>query len=103
MRYAEYSRVATEARSLAKEKLEEIFSYGFESLQSGGNLLWNGDTTVSSLGYTIARQPRVTWHAADQSVVAVDDSIYAEVHVDVVFLSPLWGAPMTNTFSILVQ
>lgn len=102
-RYAEYSRVATEARCLAKEKLEEINSHTFLSLSQPECSLWNADTTTSSLGYTIARQPRVVWHNANKSVVGVASSLYAEVHVDVSFISPLWGRKMTNSYSLIVQ
>ncbi len=102
-RYAEYSRVATEARALAKEKLEEIISYDFESLSQPSCLLWNADTNTSSLGIPIQRRPQVVWHAADKAVVGVSSGVYAEVHVAVSFLSPLGTQMTTNTFSILIQ
>lgn len=102
-RYAEYSRIATEARSLAKEKLEEINSHTFKSISQPECLLWNGDSNTSAMGSAIFRQPRVIWHDASKNVVGVESSVYAEVHVDVEFRSPLWDKMMTNTFSLLIQ
>ncbi|MFO7535321.1 MAG: hypothetical protein R6X19_06525 [Kiritimatiellia bacterium] len=101
-RHAEYARLATEARELAKEKLEEILSYDLNDLRSS-SYWWNTETNFSSTGAPILRQARAVWHAADASVTESSTGVYAEIHVDVAFRSPLWNAIATNTFSTIVQ
>lgn len=101
-RYAEYARLATEARELGKEKLEEILSYNANDLRSS-SYWWTPETNFSSTGASITRQARAVWHAPDASVVGASSGVYAEIHVDVVFRSPLWKAIATNTFSTIVQ
>jgi hypothetical protein len=101
-RYAEYSRVAAEARSRAKEQLEEFVSYNLSDLKKPG-FQWRTETNESSMGYPIVRSPRVIWHAGNQAVVGASSGVYAEVHVDVTFTSPLWKKMVTNTFSVIIQ
>jgi Tfp pilus assembly protein PilV len=101
-RYAEYSRLANEARSRAKEQLEEIISYRLSDLRQV-SYQWRSETNTSSAGFSIVRTPRVVWHARDLSVVGASSGVYAEVHVDVVFRSPLWERLMTNTFSMIIE
>ena len=102
-RYAEYARLSNEARSLAKERMEEILSYSFEDLAKPSCTLWNSDTNLSSSGFAITRKPRAIWHTSDQNVSCASSSVYAEVHIDVVFASPLWGGSMTNSFGTIKQ
>lgn len=85
-KFAEHSRVATEARSLAKQRLEEMISAGLANLVKPTCTLTAPITNQSSLGYTLVRRPRIVWHAADGSVVAASNAIYAEVHVDVTYI-----------------
>lgn len=101
-RYAEYSRLATEARSRAKEQLEEIVSYNLSDLKQT-SFQWKSETNISSLGYSIVRTPRVIFHAGNRAPAGASSSVYAEVHVDVMFQSPLWKKLMTNTFSMIVE
>ncbi len=101
-RYAEYARLATEARALGKEKLEEILSYDLEDFRAS-SYWWSTDTNASYTGAPIVRQARVVWHGGDQSVTGSASGAYAEIHVDIAFRSPLWDAMTTNTFSTLVQ
>jgi Tfp pilus assembly protein PilV len=100
-RYAEYSRLATEARSRAKELLEELNSYSLDDLRQP-SFLWRTETNESSMGYEIVRSPRVTWHGSGTEVVGLSSGVYAEVHVEVAFRSPLWQKQMTNTFSMII-
>ena len=100
--YADYARVATEARSRAKEQLEEIVSYNLSDLCQA-SYQWKSDTNLSAMGYSIVRTPRVVWHAGDTSETNASSSLYAEVHVDVAFRSPLWKKMVTNTFSMIIQ
>jgi type II secretory pathway pseudopilin PulG len=102
-KFAEHNRLATEARSLAKERLEEMIAAGMPNLAKPTCALTATDTNMSSLGYTLVRQPRIAWHAADGSVVAVSSAAYAELHVDVTYDSPMLKGQMTDTYSTLVQ
>lgn len=102
-RFAEHSRLATEARSLAKEKLEEITSHSLEDLKAS-DYWWNVETNAGATGFMIVRKPCVYWHQGDGSrATGSTNSVYAEVYVDVVFRSPLWGELVTNSFPIIVQ
>jgi len=101
--FAEHNRLATEARSLAKERLEEMVSYGAANLAKPTCTLANSDTNHSSLGYDIVRQPVIVWHAADGSVVGSTNAVYAEARVNVTYTSPLIKRQRTDSFSMLVE
>ena len=101
-RFAEHNRLATEARSLAKERMEEIVAIGAGNLAKSGCTLVNGDTNTSSTGYYIVRHPHLVWHAADGSVVGSDLARYAEVRVDVTYRSPLIKQPITDSYVMIV-
>jgi hypothetical protein len=101
-RYAEYARLATEARAYAKEKLEEISSYPVEDLMAS-TYWWRTETNYSAIGAPIVRQPRVVWHKADGATANLTNAVYAEVHVDVIFRSQLWQALVTNSFPMIVK
>ena len=103
MRFGQYSRVATEARSLGKQRLEEMLAAGRTSLAQPSCTLLNADTNLSSLGYSIVRTPRVIWHDSDKSVVDVSSNDYAEVNVAVAFYSPTVKHTITNNFSMIIQ
>ena len=102
-KFAEHNRLATEVRSLAKERLEEMISVGMANLAKPTCTLTATDTNTSSLGYVLVRQPRIAWHAADGSVVAASNGVYAELHVDVTYNSPMLKGQMTDTYSTIVQ
>jgi len=102
-RLAEYSRVATEARSLGRERLEAMVSLGKENLALSSCSLLNADTNASSSGYPIVRRTRVVLHGGDGSVVGISSNAYAEIHVDVVFPSVLSKRQATNTYSMLLE
>ena len=101
--FAEHSRLATEARLLAKERLEEMISFGRLNLAKPSCTLTITSTNLSSQGYSIARQPRIVWHAADGGVVAATAGVYVEAHVDVKYQSPLLKQPSTDTYSTIIQ
>jgi len=102
-KFAEHNRLATEVRSLAKERLEEMVSVGMANLAKPTCTLTAADTNESSLGYVLVREPRIAWHAADGSVVAVSNAVYAELHVDVTYNSPMLKGQGTDTYSTIVQ
>ncbi|MBM3858606.1 MAG: type II secretion system protein [Verrucomicrobia bacterium] len=95
-RFAEHSRVATEAQSLAKERLEDMIAMGFVKMRQSNNIS-AVDTNLSSLRQPIIRRPRVIWHMGSST------SVYAEVHIDMIFPSPLVKTLVTNTFSTIIQ
>lgn len=101
--FAEQDRLAAEARSLAKERLEEVISVGFANAIKPTCTVWQADTNTSSLGYTIVRQPRVVWHAADGSPCGSTNAVYAEVHVAVSYLSPLIKTQIVDSYSVILQ
>ena len=102
-RFAEHNRLATEARLLAKERLEEMISVGRPNLALPGCTLSNACTNLSSQGYSIVQQPQIVWHAADGTVVAAAAAVYAEAHVDVTYRSPLLKQPSTDTYSTIIE
>lgn len=100
-RFAEHSRVATEAQALAKERLENMIALGCVRLRDSN--LANIDTNTSSLGQPVIRRPRIVWHMGDKAVAGASTSVYAEVHIDMIFPTPLVKTPITNTFSMIIQ
>lgn len=97
------NRLATEARTFAKERLEEIVAIGGEDLAKPSNTLLDADQVTSPTHYVITRNPRVVWHATDRSVVAdASDAAYGEVHVDVSYRSPHTSRILTDTYSMLL-
>lgn len=102
-RFAEHSRVATEARTLAKQRLEEIVAGGRLNLATPTYTLLGVVSNTSSRGYPIIRTPYVLWHAADGASVGASSGVYAEVHVDVSFWTPLFDRLLTNSFSMIVE
>jgi Tfp pilus assembly protein PilV len=102
-RSAEHSRVATEARALAKQRVEEIMATGLTGLKQPSCTAMKGDTNYSAMGYKIVRKPRMIWHAASGSVTQSQHAAYAETHVDVVHVSPLFKRTVTNTYSVIIS
>jgi type II secretory pathway pseudopilin PulG len=101
-RFTEHSRIASEARSLAKERLEEMVTIGCDTLALPTCMLLQADTNLSTFGSVVLRHPRVGWHAADRSLTNAAAADYAELHVDVVYISPLLGRSVTDTLSTIV-
>lgn len=102
-RVAEHSRVATEARSLAKQKLEEAMAVGLPALKQLSCTALNGDTNRSEMGYAIIRRPHAVWHGAGGVATQRTAAVFAEVHVDVAYLSPLFDCAVTDTYSVIVS
>jgi type II secretory pathway pseudopilin PulG len=103
VQFAEHNRLATEARSLAKERLEEMIAYGATELAKPTCTILNSDTNISSLGYSIVRQPILFWHAADASIVGSTNAAYVEAHVDVSYRSPLIKRQITDSYSMIID
>jgi Tfp pilus assembly protein PilV len=102
IRFTEHNRLATEARGMAKERLEDIIAVGMANLANTSCTLTNRSTNLTSRGDVVVRQPRVAWHAADGSVTNLSAAVYAEAHVDVSFRSQLSIGIVTDTYSSIV-
>lgn len=102
-RWSEHARIATEARGVAKQKLEEMIGVGREGLAQPGCLLLGTTTYTGSLGRRFICRPRLIWHAEDGSVCDVSSNRYAELHLDVVFPSPLLKTSVTNSFPMILD
>jgi len=102
-KFAEHNRLSAEARSLAKERLEEMVSVGLDNLRQPSCLLRFPATNTATLGYAIERNPRLVWHGADGNIAAAEEAVYAEAHVDVTYYSPLLKKSTTDTYSTLIQ
>jgi type II secretory pathway pseudopilin PulG len=100
---AEHNRLATEARALAKESMEELISVGCDALAQPTCMLLNSVTNQSSQKRVLVTQPRIVWHAADGSVATATNAAYAEVHVDITYMSPMVRGMVTDTYSTLVE
>ncbi len=100
---AEQNRLATEARALAKERLEEIIALGFEGLTRPTCTLWHTDTNYSAQGHRIVRQPTAIWHAADGSIASPTNASYVEAHVAVRYLLPLTSKQQVDSYSTIVH
>lgn len=101
--FVEHSRVTTEARALARERLEEMVALGRDGLAQSSCTLLVPDTNQSTVGYEIIRVPHVTWHTGERAVTGVASGVYAEVRIDVSFQSPLSGRTLTNSYPMIIQ
>ena len=101
-RTVENNRLATEARTLARSRLEEMLAVGFANLAVPGCTLTNSDTNSSSLGYVVTRQPHVIWHTADGGVTNDAGAMYAEASVRVSYYSPLAKRSVVDAYSTLI-
>ena len=98
----EYNRVATEARDLAKSRLEEIVALGFDKLASPSCTLTNMQTIVTDSGRTIIRKPEVIGHKYSSTVCDVSDADYLEVNVGVEFISPISRNKISDNFMMIL-
>jgi type II secretory pathway pseudopilin PulG len=102
-RFAEHTRVATAARGLAKERLEEMIAAGLEDVAAPACMYTNLTLHTTMIGYNVQRQARLYWHDVDGSVTARTNAAYAEAHVDVIYDSPLINGLQTDTYSGIVD
>lgn len=101
--FAEHNRAATEARTLARERMEEMIAVGLEGLASPSCTLTQTTTNRTSLGTMIVRTPHVVWHAQDDAITNAEDAVYAEIHVDVAYHSPLQKTEVTDVYASLLH
>jgi len=100
----EHNRLVTEARSLAKERVEEMLSLGVGELLKPSCTVTNQDVMLSSQGHQIFRRPIIIWHAADFSIVTdPDDAAYLEAHVHVSFMSPNNHKMYTDGYGVILK
>ena len=60
-------------------------------------------TNNSTMNYPIVIRPRLAWHAADGTVTQATVAVYAEVHIDVTYMSPLSKKNVTDTYSMVLS
>lgn len=101
-KFSEHNRIATEARVLAKDRVEDLVAARIGNLTTPSLNLLQTVTNQSSRGYPIVRSTRLVWHSADGNATT-SAATYAEVAVDVVFVSPLFKKTITNTYSMLIE
>ncbi len=103
IRYSAHSRLATEARGIAKERIEDIISVGLTNLVNPSCTLLKTTTNTTGQGHIVVRSPRLVWHTADGGATTNSASAaYAEVHVDITYRSQLSDRALTDTFSGIV-
>jgi len=101
--FGEHSRTATEARELAKAKLEEVVAAGIDTLKTQPGTLFQVDTNYSNRGFPIIRQPSIIWHTPNGAVATSTNGTYAEVHATILFWSPLFKNMVTNDYAMIIQ
>lgn len=104
IRMSHYLRTSTEARGMAKARMEAITSGGrFRLAQSEYDMILPY-TNTASLDHPVVLNTRVVWHDADGNVVGAGGSNdYAEVHVDVTYFEPFRRGSKTDTYSGIVR
>ena len=99
---SEKNRVAAEARSLARERLEEMIAAGKDNLAMASSTLADSTLHTCASGGSVKREPRLIWHAADGSITQAIGAAYAEVHMDVTYVSPVTHNEMKETISTII-
>jgi len=103
-RAGEHLRIETEARAYAMEAVEEIIAAGKASLAMPQFSYAKPATMLLPRTARLNRTVSVIWHDKTGAVVAaMDDLGYAEVHVQVSYLSPSRKRSITDTFSTIVD
>jgi type II secretory pathway pseudopilin PulG len=102
LKFAQNDRLSTEARATAKQRLEEIMATGRANLAQGGSFTLRSATNSSTLGYPMVIQPRIVWHTSDGTVTQSSAAAYAEVHIDVTYMSLHSKKNVTETYSMVL-
>lgn len=102
-RIGQTNRLATQARGLAIQRLEEVCASGIEDV-----ITVNGQYAVYTNEvqgpYEVIRTVEVVGHAADKSVASnLADSVYLEIHVDVTYNIPGKATLRSDTYSMIVR
>lgn len=101
-RMTHFNRIALESRALGSELVEEVSARTVPEIIA--QMPFAPLTNRLQFGEQVVRSVTIVGHAADQSVVTnLAQSAYLELHVNVVFTSPLTQSPVTNLFSTLVN
>ena len=100
---AETSRMATEARALAKERLVEMLGLGYANLAMPSCTLLGTDTCISTLGYDVVRRAEMIWHDGDGAVVPVEGAAYGEAVVRVTYPAPVGRRTLTDSYTTLIH
>jgi len=96
-------RLTTEARGLAKLRMEEVAGSTRDQLAATGNGILIPVTNTVTFDYPVVVQTRIYWHTASGAIATAESNDYAEVHIDAMYDSPITGRHIVNTLTRLVQ
>ncbi len=103
IRTTQYMRVSTEARNLAKQRMETLTGAGREQLQVATYEALLPQTNTVTLGHPVILRTRLYWHNALGQITVAESNQYAEIHVDVEYYEPYLRRTKTDTFSGIVR
>jgi prepilin-type N-terminal cleavage/methylation domain-containing protein len=103
MRMADLIRLTTEARGLAKMRMEELAGAKRAQLAEASFAALLPATNLSTINYPVVVQTRLAWHLASGENATAASNDYAEVFVDVLYDSPVTRRRMVNTLPGLIH
>jgi len=103
IRMTHYLRTSTEARAMAKGRMEALTSGGKIRLMQPEYQLLKPYTNTVTLDHPIVLRTRLIWHDATGAVGSGISNEYAEVHVDVEYFEPFKRGTKTDTYSGIVR
>ena len=99
IRTTQYMRVSTEARNLAKQRMELLVGAGRDQLQVATFEALLPQTNTVTLGHPVILRTRLFWHDSLGHLTVAESNEYAEIHVDVEYYEPYLRRTKTDTFS----
>ena len=103
MRMADLIRLTTEARGLAKMRMEELAGATRSQLAESTFAALLPVTNLSTINYPVVVQTRLVWHLASGAIATAASNDYAEVFVDALYDSPVTRRPLVNTLPGLIH
>lgn len=103
MRMADLIRLTTEARGLAKMRMEAVAGATRANLALSDYEVLRSVTNTSTIGDPIVVKTRIIWHTVLGTEGTAASNDYAEVHIEALYDSPLTHKPLVNTLSRLVH
>jgi prepilin-type N-terminal cleavage/methylation domain-containing protein len=103
MRMADLIRLTTEARGLAKMRMEELAGATRAQLAEASFAALRPATNLSTINYPVVVQTRLSWHLASGAGATAASNDYAEVFVDVLYDSPVTRRRQVNTLPGLIH
>lgn len=103
MRMADLIRLTTEARGLAKMRMEELAGATRSQLAESTFAALLPVTNLSTINYPVVVQTRLVWHLASGAIATAASNDYAEVFVDALYDSPVTRRQLVNTLPGLIH